>query len=336
MVPEMNPVRRHAPLLILCFFFAGISGCHSPDPDTGTGNSAAGDALQIVATTGMVADLVRNVGGDRVQVRQIMGAGVDPHLYKPTRDDVRSLLSADMVFCSGLLLEGKMAETLKSGNDRQRLIAVAELLPRERVLAPDGENDHPDPHVWMDVAAWSECVDIVRDALIRRDAAHAEGYRERARLYREQLESLHRYGIASIATIPGESRVLITSHDAFRYFGKAYMLEVMGIQGLSTESEAGLKRINELVSLLVDRRIGAVFVESSVSPKSIKALIEGAKSRNHNVVIGGELYSDAMGESGTYEGTYIGMLDHNITVVTRALGGNAPELGLNGKLSTGK
>ena len=332
----MKPVLRCSPLWLLPIFLAGISGCNPSATEAGTGSAAGAKTLRIVATTGMVADLVRNVGGDRVQVHQIMGAGVDPHLYKPTRDDVRSILSADMVFCSGLLLEGKMAETLKSGNDPERVIAVAERLPADQVLAPEQAGDHPDPHVWMDVAAWSGCVDIVRDALGKRDPEHAAGFHERAKQYREQLAALHRYGLDSIATIPEGKRVLITSHDAFRYFGRAYKLEVMGVQGLSTESEAGLRRINELVTLLVERRIGAVFVESSVSPKSIQALIEGAKSGNHDVVIGGELFSDAMGETGTYEGTYIGMLDHNITVVTRALGGKAPKGGLHGKLLPGK
>ncbi len=184
----------------------------------------------------------------------------------------------------------------------------------------------------MDVEAWGQCVSTVVDGLADLDPSHADEYRANGERYRSQLDELHAYGRSRIATIPEASRVLITSHDAFNYFGRAYGLEVMGIQGISTESEAGLQRINELVDLIVDRQVKAVFVESSVPRKNIESLIAGAKARGHQVEIGGELFSDAMGEQNTYEGTYIGMLDHNITKVTIALGGSAPERGLHGKL----
>ncbi|MCA9013198.1 MAG: zinc ABC transporter substrate-binding protein, partial [Planctomycetaceae bacterium] len=180
--------------------------------------------------------------------------------------------------------------------------------------------------------AWASCVDVIVDSLSELDAQHADAFRANAALLREQLQALHEYGLSSIASIPQSNRILVTSHDAFSYFGRAYGLEVVGVQGLSTESEAGLQRINELVDLLVERKVSAVFVESSVPRKNILALIDGAKSRGHDVKVGGELYSDAMGAEGTYEGTYVGMLDHNITLVTRALGGTVPDGGLNGKL----
>ena len=286
----------------------------------------------MLATVGMVADLVNQIGGDHTSVRQLMGSGVDPHLYKATRDDMQQIMSVDIVFSSGLMLEGRLQDTLEKVSAKRPVFAITSRLPAEMLLSPGGGTGHPDPHVWMDVAAWASCVDVIVDALSAQDASHADAFVANAASLREQLQALHEYGLASIASIPQSNRVLVTSHDAFGYFGRAYGLEVVGVQGLSTESEAGLQRINELVDLLVERKISAVFVESSVPRKNILALIDGAKSRGHEVKVGGELYSDAMGADGTYEGTYVGMLDHNITLVTRALGGTVPEGGLNGKL----
>jgi manganese/zinc/iron transport system substrate-binding protein len=304
------------------------------DPGQRTESANPSYPIGAVATVGMVADIVRQVGGEQVAVTQIMGAGVDPHLYKVSRDDVRTLLDADIVFYNGLLLEGKMTDTLISVARQKPVHAVTTLIDESRLMdAPDAPGHH-DPHVWMDVSAWSQCVDAVAEALSEYDPAHAADYQTRADAYQKELEKLHQYGIDSLATVPEPQRVLITSHDAFNYFGRAYSLDVQGVQGLSTESEAGLQRVNQLVDLIVEHGVRAVFVESSVSRKNIEALVEGARSRGHEVTIGGELYSDAMGAAGTYEGTYMGMLDHNITTVTRALGGEAPAGGLNGKLSS--
>jgi manganese/zinc/iron transport system substrate-binding protein len=281
----------------------------------------------------MVADVVRNVGGEHVEVTQIMGAGVDPHLYKATRDDVALIAGGDVVFYSGLMLEGKMIDTLVKISRSKPVYAITEIIDPQYLLEPADFAGHYDPHVWMDVGAWAKCVDAVLNALCELDPKHADEYRENAKRYRGQLEELDDYGRKSLATIPPKRRVLITSHDAFNYFGRAYGLDVQGVQGISTESEAGLQRINELVDLIVERGITAVFVESSVPRKNVEAIVAGAKSRGHDIRIGGELYSDAMGEQGTYEGTYVGMLDHNITLATRALGGQAPEKGLHGKLT---
>ncbi len=329
--------RRVHDLLVILGTLLAVSGC---DPAPGDRRAETGQAdggtIQVVATVGMVADIVRNVGGEQVAVTQIMGAGVDPHLYKVTRDDVRTIMAADLVFYSGLMLEGKMIDTLVKIGRTRPVIAVTGTIPEAMLLAPEGSAGHVDPHVWMDVAAWSRCSDVVEAILEEHAPVHAGDFRQRADAYREQLQQLHAYGLKSIGTIPEASRVLVTSHDAFNYFGRAYGLEVQGVQGLSTESEAGLQRVNELVDLLVNRQVQAVFVESSVPRKNIEALIEGARSRGHQVQIGGELYSDAMGRAGTYEGTYAGMLDHNITVVTRALGGMAPERGLAGRLNAGQ
>jgi manganese/zinc/iron transport system substrate-binding protein len=290
--------------------------------------SDADAALEIVATTGMVADIARHVVGEYGTVDALMGEGIDPHLYKPTASDARKIMHADMIFYSGLLLEGRMTDTfLKVARMGKVVFPVTELIEETYLLEPPEFKGHWDPHVWMDVSAWAHAVDAIAKALCEQDPAHCEIYTANAKKYNEQLTRLHQYALDSIATIPKEQRILITAHDAFNYFGRAYGIEVVGIQGLSTESEAGIEDVNRLVRLLVDRGITAVFVESSVSDRNVNALIEGAASKGHKVVIGGRLFSDAMGRGGTYKGTYIGMLDHNITTITRGLGGSAPELG---------
>ncbi len=291
---------------------------------------------QVTTTVGMVNDIVKNVAGDKANAKAIMGPGVDPHLYKPTRDDVSAMMRADVVFYSGLLLEGKMSDTLIKVARNKPVYAVTELIDEKYLLEPEDFAGHFDPHVWMDASAWGKCVEAAGKSLAEFDPKNAEEYRANAAAYVAQCQKLFEYGKKSIATIPENSRVLITSHDAFNYFGRAYGLTVMGVQGISTESEAGLQRVNEMVDLLVKKKVKAVFVESSVSPKNIEALIEGAKARGHDIKVGGELFSDAMGADGTYEGTYIGMIDHNITLVTRGLGGEAPAGGMQGKLTHGK
>lgn len=291
----------------------------------------------IVTTCGMVTDIVREVAGTKAKVVGLMGEGVDPHLYKPTRDDVAKVLQAHVVFYSGLMLEGRMTDTfMKVARRGTPVFAVTELLDEKFLLEPEEFAGHTDPHVWMDVAGWMEAVKVVARSLGEVDAGNAAYYQQNAERYNAALVKLNEYAKQTIASIPRERRVLITAHDAFNYFGRAYGIEVRGIQGISTESEAGVADINKLVDFLVARKIPAIFVESSVSDKNIKALIEGCKSRGHAVRIGGQLFSDAMGKPGTYEGTYIGMIDHNVTTIARALGGQAPERGLNGKLAAVK
>jgi manganese/zinc/iron transport system substrate-binding protein len=282
-------------------------------------------------TVGMVGDIVRRVAGDKAQVINIIGTGVDPHLYTPTRGDMAQLFGADIVFYSGLLLEGKMTDVFIKVGRQKPVYAVTELLDPAELLDVDG---HHDPHVWMDVSKWMKATEAVATSLSEFDPANADLYRANAETYLKELAALDIYVRERIASIPEGQRLLITAHDAFNYMEPAYGLEVMGIQGLSTESEAGLQDINRLVDLIVSRKIPAVFVESSVSDKNVKALVEGAASRGHQVTIGGELFSDAMGTAGTYEGTYLGMIDHNATTIARALGGNAPERGLNDKLTS--
>ncbi|WP_273522108.1 metal ABC transporter solute-binding protein, Zn/Mn family [Rhodosalinus sediminis] len=296
-------------------------------------SAAAAPELSVVATTGMIADAAREVGGDLVEVQALMGPGVDPHAYRQTRSDIVAASRADLVLWHGLYLEAQLEDFLLDLAARRPVVAVAEGLPRDVLIAHDDYADAKDPHVWMDPALWQQVVRRLRDALIE---VHPEGeatFRANAERYIAELRELEGYAANVLASVPPDNRVLLTSHDAFNYFGAAYGFEVIGIQGISTESEAGLKRIAELVDLLVARDIGAVFVETSVSDRNIRALIEGAAAAGHAVEIGGELYSDAMGEPGTYEGTYIGMIDHNATTIARALGGTAPARGMADRLN---
>lgn len=303
-------------------------------PARGGGAAAGAGRLSVLATTAMVGDLARRIGGDRIALEVLMGEGVDPHLYKPTREDVAKLLRAGLVLYSGLLLEGKMTDAFtRIARTGRPVVAVAESLPREALLAAEGAEGHPDPHVWMDVSLWSQVATRIAQQLKETDPAGAATYDANLAALRQELEALDGWARQAIASIPAPQRVLVTAHDAFNYFSRRYGIEVMGIQGLSTESEAGLRRIEELVGILVERRIPAVFVESSVSDRNVRALVEGAAARGHRVVIGGELFSDAMGAPGSYEGTYPGMIDHNVTVITRALGGQAPSRGFSGRLA---
>jgi len=289
---------------------------------------------KITATVGMITDIVRNVAGDKAQVAGIIGEGVDPHLYKPTRTDVVKLSEADVVFYNGLMLEGKMGDVLvRIARQGKPVYAVTEAILDQGDYVMTDEHDLYDPHVWMDVRGWIRAVGVVADALSEYDPANASMYEANAAAYIERLEALDAYAKRVLGSIPPQQRVLVTAHDAFGYLGRAYDLEVRGIQGLSTESEAGVQDIERLVSFLVEHHIPAVFVETSVADKNVRALVEGAAAKGHEVTIGGELFSDAMGPAGTYEGTYIGMIDHNVTTIARALGGDAPAGGMQGKLS---
>ena len=295
---------------------------------------AGGPWISIVATTGMVADTVRSVAGDRADVTGLINPGVDPHLYKASRSDIKRIMDADAVFYNGLLLEGKMTDTLiRAATSGKPVHAVTELVDESTLLEPEGFDGHADPHLWMDPDAWGNTADVVRDRLIELDPEGEGDYRANASAYKMEIAALHDYAGSVLETVPESARVLVTAHDAFNYFGRRYGFEVVGIQGISTESEAGVRDIERLVDLLVERQIGAVFVESTVSDRNISALITGAEARGHTVVIGGELYSDAMGNLGTYEGTYLGMIDHNVTTITRALGGIAAEGGMQGLLT---
>ncbi|HZL87124.1 MAG TPA: zinc ABC transporter substrate-binding protein [Pirellulaceae bacterium] len=292
-------------------------GC-ADSPAPGADKTFAGKhPIRVVCTTGMVADLVRNVGGEHVQVTALMKAGVDPHLYQASPGDIVLLNGADAIFYSGLHLEGRMTDVLESMGNRKPAVAVASAIPADQVL--HDESGAHDPHLWFDVALWSQAANAIRDSLCAFDSPHAEDYRANTEKYQERLARLHEETKAAIEAVPEDHRVMVTAHDAFRYFGRAYKVDVRGIQGISTDSEAGVKKINELVNFLVERKIKAVFVETSVSNENVRALLEGCDAKGHNVVIGGELFSDAMGAEGTPEGTYEGMIRHNVNTIVKAL-----------------
>ncbi|WP_170789579.1 metal ABC transporter solute-binding protein, Zn/Mn family [Ruegeria lacuscaerulensis] len=291
--------------------------------------------LKVVATTGMIADAVRQVGGDQVEVKGLMGPGVDPHAYRQTRSDIVAMTRADLILWHGLYLEAQMEDFFHDLSRKRNVVAVAEGIDTSKLRAHDDYADKFDPHVWMSPALWRDVVVQVQNALTDTRPEAAEIFAANAQAHLAEIAQLEAYGKQMLAAVPKDNRILVTAHDAFGYFGAEYGYAVLGIQGISTQSEAGLNRIGELVDTLVDQKLTAVFVESSVSDRSIRALIEGAAAKGHQVAVGGELYSDAMGEPGTYEGTYIGMLDHNITVIASALGADAPALGMNGKLSAG-
>ena len=296
---------------------------------------ADGAPLKIVATTGMIADAARQIGGDEVEVQALMGPGVDPHSYRQTRSDIVSLTRADLVLFHGLYLEAQMEQFMHDLARKRTVVPVAEALPKDELRGHLDYEDKYDPHVWMDPGMWTGVVREVQRALTEARPEAAVEFAANADAHIADLERLDAYAAETLAEVPESGRVLVTAHDAFGYFGEAYGFEVLGIQGISTESEAGLARIRALVDRLVDSDIKAVFVESSVPDRNMRALVEGAGAKGHDVRIGGELYSDAMGQEGTYEGTYLGMLDHNVTTIAGALGADVPPGGMDGKLKTG-
>lgn len=315
----------------------GVTFLSACDSKPASSNDTTADRrtypYKVTCTVGMVTDIVREIAGDKADVSGIIGESIDPHTYQPTRDDIVALTNADIVFYNGRLLEGKMTDTLIKVGRQHPVFAVTDGIPDDQLLSPPEFEGHYDPHVWMDVSLWRKCAAFCATTLREFDPDNAALYESNHRDLDARMAALDAYVRDVVSTIPRDRRVLVTAHDAFNYFGRAYDVDVRGIQGISTESEAGIKDINRLVNLIVDRRIAAVFVESSVSQKNVTALVEGAAARGHTVTIGGTLFSDAMGRSGAYEGTYIGMIDHNATTIVRALGGRAPERGMNGTLA---
>lgn len=285
---------------------------------------SAEDEIRVVTTVGMLTDVVEQVGGDRVRVEGLMGPGVDPHLYKASEGDVRRLERADAIFFVGLHLEAKMADVLERIGDRRLSRACGEGIPESALRRPAAFDGQFDPHVWFDVALWRGCVEEVRDRLAEADPAHAASYRANADRYLAELTALDAEVRRTTATVPRERRVLVTAHDAFGYFGRAYGFEVVGLQGISTAAEAGARDVDELATFIATRRIPAIFVESSVAPRTIEAVREAVRARGFDVEIGGALFADAMGSAGTPEGTYVGMVRHNVRTIVSALGGQAP------------
>ncbi len=291
---------------------AGLSGMQQPSP-------GEPGRIMIATTTNVITDLVENIGGDRVQVTGLMGPGVDPHLYRPSAGDLKRLQGADLVFYNGLDLEGKMGDIfVKIGREGTPVWAVSENIPPESLLSLDAEG-HFDPHVWWSALLWMEAARVVEAGLSRHDPQNSGAYQDNLERYLLDLEELHEYGTDRIGSIPPGQRVLVTAHDAFQYLGHAYGLEEMAIQGWSTDSEAGIREIQNMADIITDRKIKAVFVESSVSPATIEALGAAVRDRGHDIAIGGQLFSDAIGGQGTPEGTYVGAFRHNVDIIVRAL-----------------
>lgn len=299
--------------LLLGAITLGLTAC------SGAATGEDSGKLKVTTTIAQIGDIVTNVGGEHVEVESLMGPGIDPHLYQASQGDIGKLSKADIIFYNGLHLEGKMGDILNKMSKDKPTVAVGESIPDELLLTAEGDSSKKDPHIWFDITLWIHAVEAVTETLVEQDKENAATYEENASKYIKELKELDAYGKEQIASIPKESRVLVTAHDAFKYFGEAYDMEVTGLQGLSTDAEFGLRDVQSIIDLLVERNVKAVFVESSISEDSINAVVKGAESRGHTVVIGGELYSDAMGEAGTETGTYLGMFKHNIDTIVKAL-----------------
>ena len=296
--------------------------CIGCDPK-GQPDAATGGKLRVVTTIGMITDIVKNVGAERVEVTGLMGPGVDPHLYKASAGDVQRLNSAQVIFYNGLHLESKMGDILAKMTGNTKTVAVTVDVAPSLLLTPPEFEGQYDPHLWFDVTLWMKTVEKVRDTLSEIDPGSAAAYRSNAERYLAKLTQLHQYVKAQAERVPLEQRVLVTAHDAFNYFGKAYGFEVRGLQGISTATEAGIADVQELAIFIAERRIPAIFVESSVSSRSLEAVQAAVNSKGFAVDIGGQLFSDAMGNEGTPEGTYIGMVRHNIDTIVTALAGKS-------------
>lgn len=275
--------------------------------------------IEVVCTIGMITDIAKEIGGDRVTVQGLMGPGVDPHLYKASEGDVRKLSNADIIFYNGLHLEAKMGDILESMNGKVKTVAISNTIPKNRLLTPPQFKGAHDPHIWFDVTLWIKATEMVRDTYCELDPTHAENYKQRAEKFITQLEALHLEIKQIVESIPEKNRIVVTAHDAFGYFGVAYGLQVIGLQGISTESEAGTKDVQRLAQFIADKKIPSVFIESSIPKRTILAVQEAVKSKGWSVKIGGELFSDAMGNPGTEEGTYIGMVRHNAKTIAKGL-----------------
>ncbi len=314
--PTPMPQQLLRLVLLLSFVTALLAACGSTSDKGDIGKRK----VQVTTTVGMITDIVKQVGGERVVVTGLMGPGVDPHLYKPSAGDVTKLESADVIFYGGLELEGRMTDTLvKLSRQGKRAVPVTEGIPQDRLREPPEFEGKYDPHVWFDVTLWQYAVKAVNKELAELDPGSKALYQKNSDAYLQQLDELHAYVKAQIATIPQQSRVLITAHDAFGYFGQQYGMEVRGLQGTSTATEASAADVQGLAQFISDRQIKAIFVESSVPKATVEAVQAAVKSKGWNVVIGGELFSDAMGNDGTPEGTYIGMVRHNVDIIAKSL-----------------
>ncbi|NNC95740.1 MAG: zinc ABC transporter solute-binding protein [Chitinophagales bacterium] len=310
----MSRIQRCQRYFLILFSVAVLFvGCKSVD------KASQSDKLYIVTTTGMIADGIRNICGDAAEVVPLMGSGIDPHYYKATQSDLEKLRKADIIFYNGLLLEGKMTAIFEKLAKTKAVFAVSNNLSKDQIRQDPQNPGVSDPHIWFDVSLWSSCMSYAANLLVEKDPANEAIYKANAEQYLGDLKELHVRTKNKISEIPDSQRVLITTHDAFGYFGRAYDMEVHGLQGISTVSDIGLADIKEMTEMIISRNIKAVFVESSVSDRDINAVISGCKEKGHQLKLGGVLYADAMGEDGTVEGTYIGMVNSNVDKIVNAL-----------------
>ncbi|MBM4762881.1 zinc ABC transporter substrate-binding protein [Bacillus sp. B15-48] len=289
----------------------------------GEGNESVNEqeSIRIVTTIAQISDPISEIGGDRVEVTSLMGPGIDPHLYQATQGDIRALQQADIIFYNGLHLEGNMGEIFANMSDSKMTFALGEVVNEDQLLLD--EEGAIDPHIWFDISLWKEALNGAVEQLKEYSPKDADYFEQNKLAYFTKLDELQSYSVNKIGEIQESKRILVTAHDAFGYFGRMNDIEVVGLQGLSTEDEIGISDIQSTVDLLIERQIPAVFIESSISDQSIKSVIEGAAAAGLEVSLGGELFSDAMGEYGTEEGTYLGMYRHNVDTIYKALiGGN--------------
>ena len=309
---------RVAVIALTLLVAALASGCASART-TATAAEIAERRVRVVTTTNLITDLARKVGGDRVRVTGLMGPGVDPHLYKATAGDVRELVEADLILYGGLELEGKMEDVFARLADQRPTVAVTSSMPRSRLRADPGYPDRYDPHVWFDVDLWRYAVRATRDALVAVDPLHRTVYERNAAAYDAQLVRLDAWVARQMATIPAQRRVLVTSHDAFQYFGERYDVDVEAIQGISTVTEATTADVERVARVIAERDISAVFLESSVPPQTIEAVLASARRQGQEAEVGAELFADAAGAEGTPEGSYVGMIRHNVSALVEGL-----------------
>ena len=299
-------------LIIIMLFLAILSGCKNTAESTGK--------LKVVTTTTMITDLVKNIGGDAVEVEGLMGAGVDPHLYKASEGDVSKLYTADVIFYNGLHLEGKLVEVFEKMESSNKVtVPLGEFLNKTELIGSEYFASNYDPHVWFNIEYFKEFAEKVTEVLQEADPENSELFQKNKEKFIAELSVLETWVKETVEALPKEKRILVTAHDAFNYFGKAYGFEVVGLQGLSTATEAGVQDVQKLSSFIIENKVKAIFIESSVPRRTIEALQQAVLSKNHEVEIGGSLYSDALGNAGTPEGTYIGMFRYNITTIVNEL-----------------
>jgi len=298
--------------IVAILFITLLISCGDKKEDNGK--------LQVATTTTMITDLVKNIGGDLIEVNGLMGSGVDPHLYKASEGDVGKLTNADVIFYNGLHLEGKLVDVFEKMESRGKAAyAVGESLDKSTLIGSDYFASNYDPHIWFDLYYWAQITNYVTDKLAEQDPENASAFKANRDAYLKQLSDLNAELSATISQLPKEQRILVTAHDAFNYFGRSFDFEVVGLQGLSTATEAGVQDVQRLTKFIIDNKIKAVFVESSVPRRTVEALQAAVKAQDHEVKIGGELFSDALGSAGTVEGTYVGMYRHNVNTIVNAL-----------------